>query len=172
MESQRFIHIEKQSDFPASDLTETNATVLPHVLEFAGIESQARHLQEYQRPLYEMAHYALWRSGFANVNSPEEYSSFTQGFATFEAMSMIVQQRLYDGELAVNRTNMMYVLDADFADVELAERIGKWPDERPNTYGAVVQTGINSQETVNQIRARTIGAQIAFELQRPILDAA
>jgi hypothetical protein len=171
--SSPFIHLEPQSDFPASDLTDDNDDILVHVLsDEAGVESHAIYLQQYQRALYETAHMALLYCDYPAENSFDEYQAFTRGFATFETISSLVRPGVYDTSFAALRAQWMLMAPGEFTDVELAKRTKSWPDERPNTHGAVITIGEKRGESMNQLRSRAIGAQIAFELQRPILDAA
>lgn len=169
--------IERQPDFPDCDLTERNASVLPHVLEKAGIEGYARFLEHHQQSIYTLSVQALEILGIKPVTSiddfsPEEYRSFTEGFATFEAFQMAVQQKRYDENRAIQRTQLLYVVSEPIADLELSQRVGHWLVERPNTEAALVETGDMKGESLEQLRARTLGAQIAFELQRPLFDIA
>lgn len=169
--------LERQPDFPDCDLTERNASVLPHVLEKAGVEGYARFLEKHQQSIYSLSVQALEILGIKPVTSiddfsPEEYRSFTEGFATFEAFQMAVQQKRYDEHRAIQRAHMLYIVSEPIADLELSQRVGHWLEERPNTEAALIETGDMKGESLEQLRARTLGAQIAFELQRPILDRA
>ena len=169
--------LERQPDFPDCDLTEKNASVLPHVLEMAGVEGYARFLERHQQALYALSVQALGILGIKPVTSidsfsPEEYRSFTEGFAIFEAFQMAVQQKRYDENKAIQRAHMLYIVAEPVADLEFSQRIGHWLAERPNTETALIETGDIKGESLEQLRARTLGAQIAFELQRPMLDLA
>lgn len=172
--SSAFIHLETQHDFPASDLTEVNADILPYVLDDnSGVESHAVFLQKHQRSLYKTAYKALLYCDYPAENSFEEYQAFTRGFATFEAISSLVRPiGAYDTTFAALRAQWLLMAPGEYIDVELGKRTKTWPDERPNTHGTVVAIGEKRGETMNQLRSRAIGAQIAFELQRPILDVA
>lgn len=177
-QANHFFHvIEKQADFPACDLTEQNAAVLPHVLEKSGVEGYARHLENHQQYLYSLASQALEILGIRPITSidtysPQEYRSFTEGFATFEAFQMAVQQRQYNAQRAIEHTRAFYLANEEVADLEFSQRIGYWLEVRPNTEAALIKTGDLKGETLEQLRARTLGAQVAFELQRPLLDVA
>lgn len=169
-----FIYLSPQPDFPASDLTDTNAELLPHLLnDNPGIESQARHLQNYQHALYKTAYNALRFSDYPADDSLQEYQAFTRGFATFEAISSVIRPAfVYDTSYASFKVQLSLIEPGAFVDVELAKRYKAWPEERPRIYDVVTKVGAKQGETFNQIRSRIIGAQIAFELQRPILDVA
>jgi hypothetical protein len=169
-----FLHIETQSNFPASDLTDANAEVLPYVLgDKSGINSHAKYLRDYQQPLYSVAYSALRFSDKPADYSTDEYRAFTRGFATFEAIASVVRPvAIYDTAHAALIAQWNLMQYGSFADVELARRSKNWPDERPNVHDVVIIMGERRGETIKQLHARVIGAQIAFELQRPLLDAA
>jgi hypothetical protein len=167
------ITLEEQPDFPASDLSDMNAEMigeyyLPHT---PGLEQEARRLQLYQRQLFEAAliAFALTNMPVRLESSPDTYIPFTEGFASYELIQLLVTSSAYDVERAVSRFQALY-LSAGIVD--LPARIETWPDVRPNIYRTVLSPGIGQGASNAQLHARALGAQIAFELQRPILDAA
>jgi hypothetical protein len=169
MERSPFIHIQPQPDFPASDLTANNANVLPFILdEGSGVEAHARLLQDHQHGVYDIAHRILVMSELPASHSLIEYQAYTRGFATFEAMSSIVHPVMeYNTSYAAAKLAKLTL-----RPLLLLDKAQSWPDERPNTHSAVMKVGVRRGETHNELRARSLGAHLAFELQRPLLDVA
>ncbi|MDN5275803.1 MAG: hypothetical protein JWN33_452 [Candidatus Saccharibacteria bacterium] len=70
--------------------------------------------------------------------------------------------------LAAVNAYLYYIEPNHFADFELSKRMKNWPNDYPNTHIVITTIGLRRKETMNELRARTIGAHIAFELQMPV----
>lgn len=173
MERPSLITLESQPDFPGRDLTDKNAEMIGayYLPNTPGIELEARRLQQYQRQLFESAliAFALTDMPVKVESSPETYAPFTEGFASYELIQLLVTSSAYNTERSISRLEALYL---GVAMIDMPARIEAWPDIRPNTYRAVLGRGVGKGETIEQLQARALGAQVAFELQRPILDAA
>jgi len=174
MDRRKLIVLETQPDFPAEDLSEQNADILGlHYLQHTvGLEGEAERLFEHQRAMFELAQLALWVRNIRIDDAPREYRSFTQGFAAYELVQSLVTGAAYNTELAVMRADLHLINSNNPPFAEIAERSVFWPFERPNLYQAISTAGEARAESEAQLHARMIGAQIAFELQRPLFDAA
>lgn len=174
MEQSKLIVLETQPDFPAQDLSLHNADMLGtyYLRHTAGLEGETERLFEHQRALFEVAQLSLWLRNIVVDNAPKEYRSFTGGFAAYELVQMLVTGSSYDTELAVMRADLHLINSNTAPFIEIAERNALWPYERPNLYQAITDSGKAKEETEAQLQARAIGAQLAFELQRPLFDAA
>jgi hypothetical protein len=164
-----FIHIHMQPDFPASDLSEQNAEVLPYILDDAsGVEAHAQVLQDHQRAAYDMAYRVLRMGDRLTRYTQRDYQAYTRGFAAFEAIASIVRPVTeYDTSYAANKLAKLILSPA-----RMLASAQSWPSIRPNTHDAVTTIGLRRGETLSELRARSLGAHLAFELQRPLLDAA
>lgn len=118
-----------------------------------------------------MARLTLWLRNIEINDAPQEYQSFTHGFASYELIQTIVTGTAYDTALAAQRAHK-HLITNTVPELDAAERSASWPFERPNLYGAITASGEVRGETMAQLHARTVGAQLAFELQRPLFDAA
>lgn len=174
MEHPKFIALRTQPDFPAEDLSENNADILGiHYLRHTmGLEQEAERLFEHQRALFELARFSLWLRDVQVEDAPSEYRSFTHGFASYELIQTLVTGAAYNTGLAVMRADLHLINSNNAPIVEIAERNVLWPFERPYLYQAITAGGEARAETPSQLHARVIGAQLAFELQRPLFDAA
>ena len=174
MERPKLIVLETQPDFPGEDLSENNAEILGtyYLRHTIGLEGEAERLFEHQRALFELAQLALWLRNIQIDDAPSEYRSFTQGFAAYELVQSLVTGAAYNTGLAVLRADLHLINSNNAAFAEVAERSVLWPFERPNLYQAITVAGEARRETESQLYARATGAQLAFELQRPLFDAA
>jgi len=174
MERPKFIVLETQPDFPGEDLSAQNADMLGlhYLRETAGLEGETERLFDHQRALFELAQLALWVRGVKIDDAPKEYHSFTGGFAAYELVQTLVTGAAYNTDLAVMRADLHLINSNTAAFVGIAERNALWPLERPNLYQAITSAGEAREETEHQLEARVIGAQLAFELQRPLFDVA
>lgn len=174
MEWPKLIILETQPDFPGEDLSENNAQILGtyYLRHTIGLEGEAERLFEHQRALFELAQLALLLRNIQIDDAPKEYRSFTQGFAAYELVQSLVTGSAYNTGLAVMRADLHLINSNNASFVEVAERNALWPYERPNLYQAITVAGEARQETEAQLHARVTGAQLAFELQRPLFDAA
>lgn len=170
----QLIVLETQPDFPGCDLTENNATYIKNLLaREPSLEAHAAHLQTMQRPIHDLATWAL-RSQHREVDySPAELQAFSRGFTDFEVIAdLVTPPAVYDTAHAASRTRQLLVDNEAIADFEVGGRIAVWPEQRPNTYDTIVSLGTLRDESMKQLHARIAGAVIAFELQRPALDVA
>jgi len=174
MERPKLILLETQPDFPAEDLSEHNADMLGtyYLRHTIGLEGETERLFEHQRALFELAQLALWLRKIKIDDAPKEYRSFTRGFASYELVQSLVTGSAYNTELAVMRADLHLINSTNAPFIEIAERNALWPFERPNLYQAIAASGEALEETEAQLHARVTGAQLAFELQRPLFDAA
>jgi len=174
MERPKFIILEAQPDFPGEDLSAQNADMLGlhYLRETAGLDAETDRLFDHQRALFELAQLALWVRGVKIADAPKEYRSFTAGFATYELVQTLVTGAAYNTDLAVMRADLHLVNSNTAPFAEIAERNALWHLERPNLHQAITSAGEAREETTHQLEARVIGAQLAFELQRPIFDVA
>lgn len=174
MEQQKLIVLETQTNFPAQDLSPHNADMMGmyYLRHTVGLEAEAERLFEHQRALFALAQLSLWLRNVTIDDGPREYRSFTHGFAAYELIHSLVTGAAYDTGLAVMRADLHLINSNNPAFVEIAERNVLWPLERPNLYQAITVSGEAREETEAQLQARAIGAQFAFELQRPLFDAA
>ncbi|HEY8992665.1 MAG TPA: hypothetical protein VIM37_02335 [Candidatus Microsaccharimonas sp.] len=166
------IVLEQQPDFPGEDLSENNADMLRYYLRSeGGLDTEVARLYEHQRVLFEMARLTLWLRNIEIDDAPKDYQSFTHGFASYELIQSVVTGTTYDTARAAQRANK-YLITNQAPEIDAAQRSAAWPFERPNLYGAIATSGEARGETMKQLHARVVGAQLAFELQRPQLDAA
>ncbi|MDB5159790.1 MAG: hypothetical protein JWO99_53 [Candidatus Saccharibacteria bacterium] len=174
MERPKLIVLETQPDFPGEDLSEHNADMLGtyYLRHTIGLEGEAERLFEHQRALFELAQLSLWLRNIRIDDAPREYRSFTQGFAAYELVQSLVTGAAYNTGLAVMRADLHLINSNNAPFAEIAERSVLWPFERPNLYQAITVSGEAKKETEAQLHARVTGAQLAFELQRPLFDAA
>ncbi|HEY8886437.1 MAG TPA: hypothetical protein VIM31_02995 [Candidatus Microsaccharimonas sp.] len=171
---QPVIVLEAQPDFPGEDLSTSNAEMMGtyYLRHTEGLDGEAERLFEHQRALFELAQLALWLRNIRIDDAPKEYRSFTQGFAAYELVQSLVTGAAYNTGLAVMRADLHLINSNNAPFAEVAERTVLWPFERPNLYQAITTAGEARAETESQLHSRVIGAQLAFELQRPLFDAA
>jgi len=174
MEKPKFIVLEPQPEFPGEDLLPQNADMLGlhYLRDTAGLDAETDRLFEHQRALFELAQLSLWMNGFRIADAPREYRSFTGGFAAYELVQTLVTGAAYNTDLAVMRADIHLINSHTVAFAEIAERNALWHLERPNLHQAITSAGEAKEETEHQLQARVIGAQFAFELQRPLFDVA
>jgi len=174
MERPKLIILETQPDFPGQDLSSSNADMLGmyYLRHTAGIDGEAERLFEHQRALFELAQLALSLRSIRIDDAPKEYRSFTKGFAAYELIQSLVTGTEYDTDRAVLRADLHLINSNTAPFIEIAERSVLWPHERPNLYQAIAIGSRAREESVAQLQARVIGAQFAFELQRPLFDSA
>jgi len=170
----KLIVLEPQPDFPGEDLTDHNAEIIGgyYLQHTPGLRGEAERLYDHQRTLFELAHLSLLLRGITIDNAPTEYRSFVQGFACYELIQTLVTSSAYDIDRGALRADLHLINSLNAPFIEIAERSVLWPFERPNTFRAIVMAGEALEESEAQLHARTIGAQLAFELQRPLFDLA
>lgn len=198
------VRLTPQPDFPAVDLSDDNADVFKYILSVdQGSEAHAIDLEEYQRQVHLVATWALRFAGLKPQYSYGEYRAFTQGFATFEAMSDTVRAQhdttaklvigsAYDEQTARKRAHELFIGEVEdviaeddgeivcitveererqiqlgnpMVDFTLGEMYSSWPNERPNTHAVIVDTAPSSYASLHEIRARVMGARVAYALQ-------
>lgn len=190
--------LQHQFEFPLFDLTDSNADMLKYVLSHDdGTSAHGEYLQPHQTYIHLIADYALKLCNVKTRYSEDELAAFSQGFASFEAINIMVHPpRIYNittAQKKVRRLLMAPNIDpfeleaaellgtADtylpeetvfIPEVELAERQGEWQQKLPNTFDVIVNLGERRHETMEQIHARTAGAHIAYQLATEELDAA
>ena len=172
MDRPKLIVLETQPDFPGEDLSEQNADMLGlhYLRNTVGLEGETERLFEHQRALFELAQLTLWLRGIKINDAPKEYRSFTGGFAAYELVQSLVTGTAYDTGLAAVRADLHLINSNTPAFVEAADRNVFWPYDRPNLYQAIITAGEARGESEHQLHARVIGAQFAFELQRPLFE--
>lgn len=192
------VKLEHQPEFPQADLTEDNADMLKHVLgSSSGLVAQGEHLKPYQGYIHLIADYALKLSGAETRYSEDELDAFSQGFASFETINIMVHPpRLYNIALAREKVRELLLppeldpFELEVAELlgtpvdqslqvgtfvpelELAERQNVWQQKLPNAFDVIVDLGEKRHETMEQIHARTAGAHIAYQLAAEEPDAA
>lgn len=164
-----------QPDFPKEDLHDTNVPYMEQLLRHEGSDrSYAELLKGSLRQLHITGHQALQAADIKVDYSEEEYNAFCAGFAALEYTAGIVGQKLYNGELAVGKVGRLLLNRADARDTELREvfiaqqvrdRFMAWQQTHPNTHGVILGPGIEQGETMEQLQARSIGAELAWELR-------
>lgn len=168
-----FITLEKQPDFPDRDLTDANAEMIGdyYLPETQSVAIEAERLSEHQRALFQslIGVLALRESEVQIEDEPQAYRAFTLGFASYEFIQLLVTESAYDTSKAAVRLQSLYTGPET---ISFSERVPLWPDRRPNIYRTVIKQGLDSDEPNEILQARALGAQVAFELQQPILDAA
>ena len=164
------IRFETQPDFPVVDLSDSNTEMLATYIlpQAGGVEQYARDLHPHHQGL---AYLALTYKGKSEGYTlpPDEAEAFSRGFAAFEYVSMAVHPRVYDGSLAVHQAHLTLVTGGYFTDMELADRSDAWMDARPNVVDLMSRVSLLRAETAGQLSARLIGAQVACELQLPLV---
>lgn len=159
--------LKRQPDFPNIDLSEPNAAQVSYYLQNErGEKPYADFLRASLRTIHITGHQALQVFGVELDYSEDEYFAFCDGFAALEYTSLLVNPQLYNGTIAVRKTQDILVNHSDSADLEIADRYALWLKTHPNTHGVIVDAGAVQGETMKQLHARTIGAHIASELQR------
>ncbi len=158
--------LQHQPDFPNEDLCDSNAPLVEYYLrERPSDISHAEYLGNSLIMVHHTGHYALRLCGIDVDYSEQEYLAFSRGFAAFEYMSLLVNPRQYNGSLAVRNTSELLVDAGDLADLELANRRKVWPAMYPNAFGVIASVGSSRGQTMKQLHAATLGAQVACELQ-------
>ncbi len=83
-----------QPNFPEVDLLDSNAEALKLTLgSDAGVSGHGVTLQEYQHKIYEVSTWAMDEIGIRMDRTKDEYRSFAEGFAAFEAIASIVKSK-------------------------------------------------------------------------------
>lgn len=172
-----FITLEQQPDFPDRDLSDANAEIIGeyYLPNTEAIRLEAERLEESARPLFSMVlgFLALKGTHMTLEDAPDAYKGFTTGFASYEFIQLLVTRAPYDIGKAALRMQALYADDAQSwmtKAISFSERAAAWPDRRPNVYAAVIKQGFATNASLQNIEARSIGAQVAFELQQPLLD--
>lgn len=155
-----------QPEFPKEDLHESNAAYVEYLLRHEqSNRPYADMLRGSLRTMHSTGHQALQLCGITLDYSQAEYEAFCEGFAALEYTTTVIGQHLYDGDLAVTKTKLLFIDEVDMAEFELADRFTAWQQSHPNTYGVIVNDGEAQGETMKQLQARAIGAEMAWELQ-------
>ncbi len=161
--------LSRQPDFPNEDLHDANVPLVDYYLRAEKGEQPYAQFFIHDRAslgaMHATAQEALWLSGVQVAHTPEEYAAFCNGFAAFEYISSLVNPRMKSGAIAVQNTLNLFVANGAMAEVDLAERRQAWMEVFPNTSGVIVKAGMAKGETMAQLHARAIGAQIASELE-------
>ena len=155
-----------QHDYPEYDLTPENAQIIPHYVDVSAINAEARH-ESYEyihKQLYRTAQSALELLDGWSVDTGRTLDAFNQGVATFNVIAMTVNSHHNRGIETVRQNWRRYVHSVDSADSLLSDRLKEWPELFPQTYGAVIEIGEMQHQSLEEIRYRTIGAQVAYEL--------
>lgn len=162
-----FKTVEHQPNFPNEDLTEGNVPLVEHFLfEHAEAKAHARYLEDSMRPLHLTGHYALEQAGITLRYDPAEYSAFCNGFAAFEYVSLVVNPRFIREQLIVKNAQRLLTSLEAIPELELSEGREAWMNAYPNVNDVLIENGVRSGESMAQLQARAMGAQIACELQK------
>jgi len=163
---QQFEVIKYQPDFPNEDLDQTNVPFVDFYLrENHEPRSHAHQLRETMRPLHLTAHRALQQCGIELEYSQDEYDAFCDGFADFEYMSLVVNPRYVKEQLVVKNVHLLLTHTGAMPEIELADHRSPWIDIFPNVHSVITDNGVRQGNTMAQLHSRTMGAQIAYELQ-------
>lgn len=158
--------IKPQPDFPNEDLANENVAFVDYFLkERTEARSYAQSLESTMRPLHLTAHYALELVGVNVAYTPEEYTAFCKGFASFEYMSLLVTRRHVAEQLFARNALMLLTGEAVIPEIDMATRRAAWIDLYPNVNDVVLKGSVVDGETMPQLYSRAMGAQIACELQ-------
>lgn len=169
----QIICFEQQPDYPVVDLSPNNVEMFGRywLVNEPSLEVQASMLAAHQRTIFSVAVAALGMTGIEIEEAPNEYDGFTRGFASVELMTNMLRYNSREGETVIRSAQIMFS-DSDFIDaIGLAERRKSWQERHPNTYEAIITAGEYLGESLPQLQARSIGAQIALELHDPLLAA-
>lgn len=159
--------IQHQPNFPNEDLDDANVPIVEFFLqENPEAVSHARYLNESFRPVHKTAHYALQHAGVKVEYTPAEYDAFCKGFAAFEYISLIVNPRYIREQLIIKNTHRLLTAVEALPEIELADSRELWMESYPNINDVLIDTGSREGETMAQLHSRSMGAQIAYELQR------
>lgn len=155
-----------QPNFPNEDLNEAN---LPHVeYHLSHIHAEQTYAESLRTSLHMLhftGHQALQICGVEVDYSEKEYNAFCDGFAAFEYISMLVNAKVHDGTIAVANVKELLIDSGELVEFEIANHYKAWLDTHPNTHGVITEIGAYRGETMKQLHARAIGAQIACDLQ-------
>ncbi|MGV9001868.1 MAG: hypothetical protein ACOH18_02840 [Candidatus Saccharimonadaceae bacterium] len=156
----------RQPNFPKEDLSDANAAYVEYLFRHEqGSRAYASWLHPHLRSIHATGHHTLIVCGVEVDNSDAEYDAFCEGFAALEYTSNVVGQRLYSGETAIAKVGRLFINRAHMVEFDLATRFTAWQQSHPNTYGTIVNAGLEQGETLKQLQARGVGAEIAWELQ-------
>lgn len=159
--------IKHQPNFPNEDLNAANVPFMKYYIEeHPEAKSHARQLGETLRPIHLNAHYALEHSGVKVKYTPEEYVAFCKGFATLEYMSLFVKQRFAREQLVVGNVHRLLTSSEAFPEIELADNRQSWMEAYPNVNDVLFGAGRRAGEDLPELYSRSMGAQVAWELQR------
>lgn len=169
----RIIKLEPQPDYPVEDVSPNNVEMLGGfwLINRPGIDAQTKILAKHQRAVFSMAVTALGMKKIKIEDAPAEYVGFRRGFAAVEFMTTLLHSARDDWDTSVRSAQIMF-RDGDFFDANsLAERRDKWMENYPNTCEVMFSAGTALGESMTQLQARAVGAQIALELHDPLLAA-
>ena len=159
--------IKRQPNFPNEDLDEKNVPIMEFYLhEHHEADSHAKYLSETLRPIHLTAHYALQLSGVEVDYTPDEYEAFCKGFAAFEYVSLMVNPRHVREQLVVRNVHTLLTANDVIPEIELADRRQPWVETFPNVNDVLTHASVQQGETLPQLYSRTMGAQVAWELQK------
>jgi len=115
------IRLKMQPNFPMEDLTDDNKEFIDYTLRHeSGFEPYYRDLEKSQRYVHYIADQALRESGITTRYDEDEYSAFTQGFATFDVINILVHPpRPYDAGLAVASIRRLFAKADKMLDDEV-----------------------------------------------------
>lgn len=158
--------IKRQPDFPNEDLANENIALMEFYLkEMHEATTHARILAESMRPLHLTAHHALQLSGIEVKYTPEEYEAFCKGFAALEYISIMVNPRHIREQLVAKNVHTLLTATDILPELNMATRRDAWIGMYPNVNEVLVNSSVAQGETMPQLYSRTIGAQVACELQ-------
>jgi hypothetical protein len=159
--------IRHQPNFPNEDLEDANVSIMEFFLqERTEALSHARYIKETFRPIHQSAHYALQQAGVEVDYTPAEYEAFCKGFAAFEYVSLMVNPRYIREQLIVKNVHRLLTSIEAIPEIELADGREAWMETYPNMNDVLIDAGTRDGETMAQLHSRTMGAQIACEMQR------
>ena len=158
--------LHSQPYFPYEDIEDGNLPFVRYYLETESSDKAYGHeLQKSLRPLHDLGHQALQILGIQLDYSKDEYDSFCAGFATFEYTARLLGKVAYDQAAAIQKTKSLLIDNEFLADAEIADHFAKWCTSHPNLYGVVLDRGVKEDDSMKQLQARAVGAEIAWEFQ-------
>lgn len=157
-----------QPNFPDEDLHRDNVAYAEKLLRTRHeAQSQADTLTvKHLGQALHMAHHALSLSGSNVELSNKNFDAMRQGFADFELMSFAVHPRIIRQQLMIKNMHSFLTRTGTMVELDLAEKIDEWSYHYPNIYGVITEPSFRKNETLGEMRMRTVGARLAHELQK------
>lgn len=159
------INFHPQPDFPAEDISESNAYMTSHYLRTS--RESDTYLDTYQRTLqliHKVGNGALTFLDRSPGDNRAEYQAFCHGFTTIDYVATLLDSRPFKQIATGKGLGFFYLHPGDFADVELAKRIDDWRETHERTLELLLESSDRRGESSKQFQARLVGAQVASEV--------